>query len=211
MSLRLLVGIRFQVLFHSPYRGAFHLSLTVLVLYRSLSSTQPQRVVSLFSDRIPRVPPYSRIYIFSTHTGLSPTMVNFSTLFRFLYIYPSAGPISLATTFGVSVDFLSYRYLDVSVPCVRFNTLCVQILIQITLWVPPFGYPRINAYSQLPAAFRSVSRPSSPLIAQASAKCSYLSLDSFRINNLLRYYLYALSKIYPSSIFVILKKVYILL
>ena len=28
-------------------------------------------------------------------------------------------PISLATTFGVSVDFLSYRYLDVSVPCVR--------------------------------------------------------------------------------------------
>ena len=32
---------------------------------------------------------------------------------------PSAGPISLATTLGVSVDFLSYRYLDVSVPCVR--------------------------------------------------------------------------------------------
>ena len=39
LFLRLLVGIRFQVLFHSPYRGAFHLSLTVLVLYRSLSST----------------------------------------------------------------------------------------------------------------------------------------------------------------------------
>ena len=28
--LQLLVGIRFQVLFHSPHRGAFHLSLTVL-------------------------------------------------------------------------------------------------------------------------------------------------------------------------------------
>ena len=26
-------------LFHSPYRGAFHLSLTVLVHYRSLRST----------------------------------------------------------------------------------------------------------------------------------------------------------------------------
>ena len=38
-ALRLLVGIRFQVLFHSPRRGSFHLSLTVLVPYRSISST----------------------------------------------------------------------------------------------------------------------------------------------------------------------------
>ena len=30
------VGLRFQVLFHSPRRGSFHLSLTVLVRYRSL-------------------------------------------------------------------------------------------------------------------------------------------------------------------------------
>lgn len=36
--LPLLVGIRFQVLFHSPHRGAFHLSLTVLVHYRSCTS-----------------------------------------------------------------------------------------------------------------------------------------------------------------------------
>ena len=33
--LPLLVGSRFHILFHSPYRGAFHLSLTVLVHYRS--------------------------------------------------------------------------------------------------------------------------------------------------------------------------------
>jgi hypothetical protein len=33
--LRQLVSIRFQVLFHSPYRGSFHPSLTVLVHYRS--------------------------------------------------------------------------------------------------------------------------------------------------------------------------------
>ena len=37
-TLRPLVGERFQVLFHSPVRGAFHLSLTVLVRYRSLGS-----------------------------------------------------------------------------------------------------------------------------------------------------------------------------
>jgi chromate transport protein ChrA len=34
-SILLLVGIRFQELFHSPRRGAFYLSLTVLVHYRS--------------------------------------------------------------------------------------------------------------------------------------------------------------------------------
>ena len=35
IALRPLVGARFQVLFHSPHRGSFHLSLTVLVRYRS--------------------------------------------------------------------------------------------------------------------------------------------------------------------------------
>ena len=36
--LRPLVNERFQVLFHSPVRGSFHLSLTVLVHYRSQES-----------------------------------------------------------------------------------------------------------------------------------------------------------------------------
>ena len=36
--LRPLVGTWFQELFHSPVRGAFHLSFTVLVHYRSLGS-----------------------------------------------------------------------------------------------------------------------------------------------------------------------------
>ena len=36
--LRPLVGRRVQGLFHSPVRGSFHLSLTVLVRYRSLGS-----------------------------------------------------------------------------------------------------------------------------------------------------------------------------
>src|SRR3990167_10238486 len=37
-NLPLLVRIWFQVLFHSPYRGSFRLSLTVLVHYRSVRS-----------------------------------------------------------------------------------------------------------------------------------------------------------------------------
>ena len=35
LALQLFVSFRFQVLFHSPNRGTFHLSLTVLVHYRS--------------------------------------------------------------------------------------------------------------------------------------------------------------------------------
>ena len=40
--------------------------------------------------------------------------------------------------------------------------------------VPPFGYPRIYAHLQLPAAFRSLSRPSSAISALASTLRSFL-------------------------------------
>ena len=48
--------------------------------------------------------------------------------------------------------------------------------------VSPFGHLRINDRSHLPAAFRSVPRPSSPLGAKASTKCTLLldTLISFR-------------------------------
>ena len=42
-----------------PSRGSFHLSLTVLVHYRSLESIQPYGMVPADSDGITRVPPYS--------------------------------------------------------------------------------------------------------------------------------------------------------
>ena len=84
-------------------------------------------------------------------------------------------------------------------------TLSIRVKVTIAGRVPPFGYPRISAYSQLPAAFRSVSRPSSPLIAKASTKCSYHSLDSSScINNLSS--IHSLSKIYP--LFILQIKVY---
>src|SRR5215216_7214086 len=58
-SLLPLVGTWFQVLFHSPPRGAFHLSLTVLVRYRSHGSLSPWRVVPPASRPITRVGRYS--------------------------------------------------------------------------------------------------------------------------------------------------------
>ncbi len=56
----------------------------------------------------------------STRTGLSPTTAALSRAFHFNHNCHWPGPRSLATTCGVSVDVLSCRYLDVSVPCVRF-------------------------------------------------------------------------------------------
>ena len=50
----------------------------------------------------------------ASHTGLSPILLGFPT--DSAHIQGLAGPRSLATTNGVSVDFLSSRYLDVSVP-----------------------------------------------------------------------------------------------
>jgi len=38
-----------------------------------------------------------------------------------------APPLSLAATQGISLDFFSFGYLDVSLPQVRFCILCIQI------------------------------------------------------------------------------------
>ena len=77
------------------------------------------------------------------------------------------GPRSLVTTNGVSVDVLSSSYLDISV-----RWVCLPYGINLLVWVSPFGNLRIKAYSRLPTAYRSVSRPSSPLCTKASTKCS---------------------------------------
>ena len=59
--LLLFVSIWFQILFHPPHRGTFHLSLTVLVRYRSEIIFSLGSVVLPDSDRISPVPPYLRI------------------------------------------------------------------------------------------------------------------------------------------------------
>ena len=82
-------------------------------------------------------------------------------------------PRSLATTCGISVDFSSSPYLDVSVQAVPHRTLfdsCTADRVWLCR-VSPFGYLRINAYLQLPEAFRSLSRPSSAPDAKAFPLC----------------------------------------
>ena len=78
-------------------------------------------------------------------------------------------PRSLATTCGISFDFSSSPYLDVSVQAVSLIQLCIHYtMIYIAIYrISPFGHLRINVYLQLPVAYRSLSRPSSAPNAKA--------------------------------------------
>ena len=145
-GLRPLVSVWFQVLFHSPVRGTFHLSLTVLVHYRSLLSIQPYRMVPVDSDRISRVPPYSGYYqlinLFQIQ-GYHLLWLFFPkhSFINLKYILQSYNPknaetylvwaisISLATTKEITIVFSSSGYLDVSVHQVSFKLMINLLLI----------------------------------------------------------------------------------
>ena len=78
--LRPVVSARFQVLFHSPYRGTFHLSFTVLVHYRlsnvfSLGKWASRIPAGLACPAVLRY--LTRVCLVSL-TGLSPSMAKLS-------------------------------------------------------------------------------------------------------------------------------------
>ena len=84
LALQLFVGFRFQVLFHSPNRGTFHLSLTVLVHYRSpnvfsLGEWTPQIPAGLACPAVLRYLAEDNQF---SHTGLLPSLAGFPTPFR---------------------------------------------------------------------------------------------------------------------------------
>ncbi len=107
------------------------------------------------SDRISRVPPYSRTWKTFTRTGPSPSLADRSKSFRFCLPGHWPGPRSLATTNGVSVDVLSSGYLDVSVRRVCLAKLYIHPAI------PPKGggFP----HSEIPGS--TCARNSPGLIA----------------------------------------------
>ena len=80
-------------------------------------------------------------------------------------------PRSLATTSGISVDFSSSPYLDVSVQAVPLIQLWIHCMMtgHDSRRIAPFGYLRIDVCLPLPAAFRSLPRPSSASDAKAFA------------------------------------------
>ena len=115
------------------------------------------------SDRVSRAPPYS----ISSNTsfrvlGYHRLWPNFPERSTNSVSDLRANPRSLAATKGISVDFFSSGYLDVSVPRVRFVHLCIQCTIPASRWVSPFGNPRIKASLQAP---RGLSHATTSFIA----------------------------------------------
>jgi len=64
------VSVWFQLLFHSPHRGTFHLSLTVLVHYRSQRVFSLASIVEAYSHKISRVVWYLRNTVAKTNSFL---------------------------------------------------------------------------------------------------------------------------------------------
>ena len=144
------------------------------------------------SDRMSRVPPYSRATPKTSPTGLSPITPGFPTCSAVFRCGHWPGPRSLATTDGVSLMSFPRGTEMFQFPRFAFETLCVQVpntsldppmrrtrdrdpecrTLTDRRWVSPFGDPWIKARSRLPKAYRSVPRPSSPLSAKASTGCS---------------------------------------
>ena len=144
-------------------------------------------MVPPYSHGIPRVPRYSGYHaptlVFEYWTitifGLPSHAVPLTSVVlkvvrtpRILLSLVWPLPRSLATTSGISVDFFSSPYLDVSVQAVPLIYLFDSVYDTFR-WVSPFGNLRIIALLQLPEAYRSLTRPSSAPDAKAFPLRSY--------------------------------------
>ena len=185
-----------------PSRGAFHLSLTVLVHYRSSGSVQPWRAVPPASARVSRARAYSgtcrggrmrfaygALTRYRRPSHAVPLRVRFATS-REGSTPPLACP---ATPAGQRVEARRRRRFGLA----RFRSPLLARSRLISLprgtWmfrfprlprpalcvragapghgpgrVAPFGDPRIEGRLRLPAAYRSLPRPSSAPDAKAS-------------------------------------------
>ena len=126
-----------------------------------------------------------------TRTGLSPSMARLSRPLQLRRVTLCASP-----TTPMQPRPHRFRLFPVRSPLLRESlllslppgtemfqfpgfasqSLCIQLRDDISsrCRVAPFGNPRITAYLQLPVAYRSLSRPSSPVHAKASAIHPYL-------------------------------------
>ena len=190
------MGLRFQVLFHSPRRGSFRLSLTVLLRYRSY----PVFSLGSWSTRIPTGFLVPRRTQDSAALPSSFQIRGFHPLWQ---AFPK--PFSYHDSKVIAVlqprSFERFRLLRFRSPLLSESLLIsfpgvlrwfsspspasAPYIFRCgyrdrSRWVTPFGYRRILGCVLLPAAFRSLPRPSSPGCAKAST-CG----PSFRLTILL--------------------------
>ena len=153
--LRLLVNIGFQVLFHSPpgvlftfpSRYCFTIGHRLVFRLGRWSSRLPTRFLvsrgTLDTCLVSHLFAYGIFTLFDLTFQL--ILLRFVTIAQvrnprlstLTLVWPF--PHSLATTNGISFDFFSCGYLDVSVPHVPFRILCIYI--RITKNLPLLGFP----------------------------------------------------------------------
>ena len=139
-------------------------------------------MVPLSSVKITRVPTYlicnQFVFVYGAITLYGQSFQTVPLTHRL-----SADPRSLAATRGISIDFFSSGYLDVSVPRVRS---CKPMYSATSTCLTTGGFPHSEilgskSVCRLPEAYRRLLRPSSPLTAKASTICAY-SLDHITPN-----------------------------
>ncbi len=169
---------------NSPHRGSFHLSLAVLVHYRSTGSIQAYGMVPADSGRIARVPPYLGNPLGQSPvsaTGLSPSMARLSRRLAYRELVLLAVPLprqSFLWRFGLlrfrspllaESRLLSFPRGTEMFHFPRFapSSLWIQpgVRRHYPPWVSPFGHRRIKAwlaaprrFSQLPTSFLASCR-----------------------------------------------------
>jgi hypothetical protein len=182
-----------------PSRGAFHLSLTVLVHYRwqrvlSLrrwsSQIPPGFLVSRGTREISRSPrPF--VYRAVTVSGLAfqPVQLERELVTPWRGYRPACCSHDPAAATPVGLTRQRFRLTPVRSPLLGGSRLLslprgtkmfqfprlpparVRVIAHDGDGVAPFGNPRITACSRLPGAYRRAPRPSSALCPKASTRC----------------------------------------
>ena len=164
-----IVGTGLQVLFHSPSRGSFHLSLTVLVHYRSsrvfsLGRWASQLPTELACSVVLRIPTSLSLI---SYTGLSPSSVGLSSavLLSLRVLLSVLQPRINRSSYGLGFSafarhysrniLFSSGYLDVSVLRVpRSMAMCSPLAI---LAFPRMGFPirksTVHCFTTTPRSF----------------------------------------------------------
>ena len=125
------------------------------------------------SNRISRVPPYSSPLNLPSHTGLSPILPDFpdcsANKIKGTGLLRVRSPLlaeSQLMSFPPGTEMFQFPGFASATYEFSYGSPCGG--------VSPFGRPWIKACSQLPMAYRSVPRPSSPPGAKASTECPFV-------------------------------------
>ena len=178
-----------------PSRGTFHLSLTVLVRYRSDRNIQAYPTVWADSHGVPRDPCYLGDAIgrpcafrYGALTLCGPVFNPVPLTHGFLQLpagpsepahaipqHPARNPRRVSHAQGLAIIrfrsplLTEYPFLQVLRCFTSLRTPRPKpVPTHDGRWVPPFGNPRIKALLAAPRAYRSLKRPSSVLSAKAS-------------------------------------------